>query len=76
MQDILLTPEEEANALAIRILSSMSLWMQTKYMGTRRTKITLHGVSINVEEDLGEAFFTEYGQVNPTGTMSRNFFQR
>lgn len=64
MWDILLTSEEEAKTLAGCILTTKSVRTQTEYMGAERTKITLHGMPMDIEEeDLVGAFFTEYGQV-------------
>lgn len=37
--------------------------MQIEYMGTRRTKIPLYGVPMDVEENLVRVFFTNYIQV-------------
>lgn len=56
---ILLTSEKEAKTLAGCILSAKSVRMQTEYMCTQRTKITLHGVPVDTEDDLVGAFFTE-----------------
>lgn len=42
--DILLGPEEAAKALSSSILTTKSLRLQIKYMGTRKTWITLYGV--------------------------------
>lgn len=51
MWDILLTSEKEARVLAGSILTTKLVSMQTEYMGTRKTHITLHGVPMDVEED-------------------------
>lgn len=42
--DILLADEEEAKKLAGSILMTKNVRMQTEYMGTRKTRVTVHGV--------------------------------
>lgn len=42
-------------------MNAKKLRLQTEYMGTRRTKVTIHGVSC---KDRMGAFFSKYGQVN------------
>lgn len=42
--DILLANEEEAKKLAGSILTTKTVRMQTEYMGTRKTRVTVHGV--------------------------------
>lgn len=44
MWDVLLATEEEAKGLAGNVLTTKALHLKTKYMGTRRTKITAHSV--------------------------------
>lgn len=36
---------------------------KTEYMDTRRTKITVYGVPVNICEDRMGAFFSKYGQM-------------
>lgn len=54
MWDIILTSEEEAKALAGSILTIKLVRIHTEYIGTRRTKITLYGMPMDVEENLVE----------------------
>lgn len=61
--NIFLTSKEEARSLAGSILTTKSVRMQIEYMGIRRIKITLYGMTMDVEEDLVRLFFTNYGQV-------------
>lgn len=60
MWDVLLATEDKAKKLTGSILTSKSVRLQTEYLGTRKTRITLHG------GDLGGPFrdiFAQYGQV-------------
>lgn len=63
MWDILLTSEGEAKTLAGCILITKSVTMQTENMGTQGINISLHGVLIDIEEDIVGVFFTENGEV-------------
>lgn len=63
MWDILLASEEETKQLSGSILRTKTLRLQTEYMGTRRTRVTLHGVSMDIKEDHVGDFFALYGQV-------------
>lgn len=49
--DILLATEQQAKVLAGSVLITKSLCLQTEYMGTRRTKVTIHGVPVDISED-------------------------
>lgn len=60
MWDVLLA-SEEAKTLAGSILTTKSVRMKEEYMGTRRTKITLHGMPMDAAEDQSGAFFAKYG---------------
>lgn len=40
-----------------------ALQLQTKYMGAHRTRITIHGLLLNLNKDHMGAFFVLYGQV-------------
>lgn len=50
--DILLATEEAAKILAGNKLTTKMLRLQTKYMGTRKTRITLHGVLMYITNNL------------------------
>lgn len=57
-----------------------ALWLQTKYMGTLWTRVTLHSVPMDINKDHVEAFFASYGQVeevtcilSKAGVPSRDF---
>lgn len=59
--DILLATEEAAKILAGNKLTTKMLRLQTKYMGTRKTRITLHGVLMYITNNLLAAYFSSYG---------------
>lgn len=63
MWDILLASEEAAKALAGSTLTTKMLRLQTKYMGTWKTCITLHRVPMYITEDHLGAFFSSFGPV-------------
>lgn len=51
MWDILLAKEEEARQLAGYILMAKAVHFQTEYMGTRKIRVTVHGVPADITED-------------------------
>lgn len=61
--DLLMKSKQEAKDLAGSVLTSKTLRLQTVYMGTRRTNVTVHGVPIDISEDRLGAFFALYGKV-------------
>lgn len=67
--DLLMASEEEARKLAGTVLTSKILWLQTEYMGTRRTNVTVHGVPIDISEDHLGAFFAQYGKIEKVATV-------
>lgn len=74
--DILLVNVEEAKRLARSVLTTKTVRLQTEYMGTRCTKITLHGFSMDITEERLGAFFSQFGQVaavaGETGIATRD----
>lgn len=62
MCDILLV-SEESRMLAGSIITTKIVRMQTEHMGTQRTKITLHWMPMDVEEDHVGTFFTCMGRL-------------
>lgn len=44
------------------------------YMGTRRTKVTVHGFPVDITEDKMQAFFPQYGKVEVAGVTSKAGF--
>lgn len=54
-----------------------ALQLQTKYMSTHRTRITIHGLLLNINKDHMGAFFVLYGQVEEAAHIlcvpSKNF---
>lgn len=60
MWDILLATGEAAKALASSVLITKTLRVQTEYMGTQKTRITLHRVPMYIAEDNLGAFFFDY----------------
>lgn len=67
MWDILIGDTEEAVKLTGSILTTKSLRMQTEYMGTRKTKITLHRMPMDITDDHLGAYFSQY---EPVGNVS------
>lgn len=61
--DVLLATEEEVKKLVENVLTTKVLCLQMEYMGTRRTKITVHGVPFNIILDHVEAVFANFSQV-------------
>lgn len=58
--------------LAGSILTSKTLRFQTEYMGTRNTKVTVHGVPVDITVDRIGAFFAQYGKVEEvSGVISK-----
>lgn len=56
MWDILLSMEEAAKKLAESILIAKSVRLQTDYIDTRKTRATLHEVTMDVSKDNLGAF--------------------
>lgn len=63
MWDILLPTEQDAKQIAGNILTTKNLRLQTEYMDTRRTRITVHGVPVDVSTDRMGAYFSKFGSV-------------
>lgn len=61
--DIFLLTEDEAKMLAGSTLTTKSVRLQTKYLGTRLTKITVHGVPVDISADRLVDYFAQFGQV-------------
>lgn len=60
----------EAKKLAGSFLMTKSLWLQTEYVGTRQTRVTLHGEPMDINVDYVGAFFAMYGQVEEVARMT------
>lgn len=71
MWDILLVPEEVEKALVGSTLSTKTMRLQTEYMGTRKTWITLHEVPMYITEDHLGAFFADYSPVDYSPVVER-----
>lgn len=71
--DILLGTEQEAKQLARSVLSDTSIRLQTKYMGTRGTKLTVHGVPADICEEPMGAFFLNFGRVDEVNVPINKF---
>lgn len=67
--EILLGSEEEAKSLAGNTLTTRSLRLQTEYLGTRKTKITVHGVPADISDDRMGSFFSKFGQVEEVSAI-------
>lgn len=46
-----------------------SVRLQTEYLETRRRRITVHSVPVNINEDWMRAIFTKYGQVDVVSAL-------
>lgn len=68
MWNILLATEQK---LAWSVLAARLVRLQVEYMGTRRTKITVHGVPVDISEDCVGSFFAKYGQVEVCAINSK-----
>ncbi|CAE1280356.1 unnamed protein product [Acanthosepion pharaonis] len=55
--------EEAAKQLAGTTLTTTSVHLQTEYMGTRRTKVTVHGVLVAINRDQLGDIFARYSEV-------------
>lgn len=53
----------KAKQLTGTILTTKNLRLQTEYMGTRRTKVSVHEVPVDIKEDRMAAIFDKYGEV-------------
>lgn len=76
MWDILLATEEETKWLTGNILVTKAVRLQTVYMGTCKTRISLHGVPLDLTEDhLGTSFmkYGKVGKVSPVLSISGFF---
>lgn len=69
MWDILMATEEAARTLAGNTLTTKTMWLQSEYIGTQKTRITLHGVPTYITEDHLGAFFTDYGPVDGVSSI-------
>lgn len=65
----LLSSKQEAKQLAGSILSTYSLQLQTEYMRTRNTNITIHGVPVDISENRIGAFFAKFSQVDKVSAV-------
>lgn len=61
--DILLPTEQEAKQLPGSVLTTRNPRLQKEYMGTRKTKITVHGVPVDISEDRMGTAFSKFGKV-------------
>lgn len=68
--DLLLGTEEDAKRIAGSVLSTAAVRLQTEYMGTWRTKITVHGVPVDICEDRLGDIFSKYGQVEEVSAIT------
>lgn len=55
--------EYDARKLAGSILTRKAVRLQTEYIGTWRTKVSLLGVSMDIAEERLGAFFSKFGQI-------------
>lgn len=63
IRDILLASEEEIKELARSLLISKSVRIQTEYMGTLRTRMTVYAVPVDITENRLGAYFSNFGLV-------------
>lgn len=52
------------------ILTAISVRMQTVYMGSRKTKITLHGMPIDITGDHFGDYFSQYESVGYVSSIT------
>lgn len=71
MWDILLATKDSAKALAGNILTTKSVRLQTEYLGTRKTRVTLHGVPLFIMEDHLGFSFLKFGQINDVSAVKK-----
>lgn len=69
MWDILLVSKEVAKTLAGNTLTTKTMRLQTEYMDTQKTRITLHWVPMYITEDHLGAFFAEYAPVDEVSSI-------
>lgn len=62
---ILLATEEEAKTLAGIKRTTKNIRLETKYMGTRKTRVNLHGMPMYITV----AIFSEYGPVDGVSSI-------
>lgn len=56
MWDVLLAMKEEVKQLTGSIMNTKAVLLQNAYMGTHRTKITVHEMSMDITEPCGGRF--------------------
>lgn len=61
--------EARGQAGGWNILISKSVRLQTEYMGTWKTRITVPDVPMDMNEDRMRPFFAQYGQVNKVSAV-------
>lgn len=65
MWDILLATEDAAKSLAGCVLTTKIVRLQTGYLGTRKSKVTLHRIPLFISEDHLGFSFSQFGEVLP-----------
>lgn len=68
----MLSCEENARMLAGNVLTSKSVRLQTEYMGTRKTKMTLHGVAMDITDERLADFYSQFGDVSAVDGKTGN----
>lgn len=48
--------------MAGSVLTTKYIRLQTEYMGTRKTRIRVHGVAVDISEDRMGAGFNKFGK--------------
>lgn len=75
MWGILLATEDAALALALAlalagsILTAKLVKLQAEYLGTRKTKMTLHGVPLYISDNYLGFFFAKFGEVSSVSSI-------
>lgn len=69
MWDIHLATKEAKKALAYSVLTTTTLRLQTEYMVSRKTWITLHWVPMYITADHLVIFFSDYGDVERVSSI-------
>lgn len=69
--DILLATKDESKQIAGNILMTKALWLQTEYMGTHRTRISLLWVPMDITETMWEPSSPSSGRSRMSRPMCR-----
>lgn len=69
MSDILLATEDAVRSWAGSILLTKIVRLQTEYVETRKTNVTLHGDPFSISEDHLGCFFSQFDEVSEVSSV-------